>query len=634
MRTMIIALVVAALMAPVALLSQPTNPSPPPKGKAAKAVSQSRKGSQPKGRRGTDEPAVEGQVTSADKADQGKAELDKKADEGQAADKKAGEGQAEPERKAGEGQAAPDQKAGEAQAGEEKPEAAPKPAPWVSLNLGATARNFSGNETKWRQYSTPPTGLYLRELRLAPAIMSGHQGMLSLKAPGEDDYRYDGWLGLFYGRTTLDGYLSRSRFFAPTPTLIDSSNRILQNLYVRQVLRDALTLTVQYRMDEQNQFFEVPKTQIHQRTRFTDLALQGKVGPGRAVAGYTDWRFFDRTEIQPSTNLSQWNLGYQWDPSPALAFDASFVRQSFDTVGGPKNHIETLALGGGWALGPNTDISASWTREKIGLNVVQNAYVRDRRVGALGLQQYWRGWSLRMGLRQRDAERVRADQSYVDTPRWLTFDGRLSGRLGRDVRLTARGSTETLHRAPQMLTDDPRSLYFDSRAFAQLKLEATAPTANAYLIGTYNRRDISSRQMSYVSRVGTLGGDFIINPRVNAFAEYTFDTASAKSDIVEFPVFDTFAPNSRLAVLGLNWTVDGRTYVWTTYNEYSALNDNPLRLRDANAHGRFLNINVRHRFQTGYDVGLSITPYFYRDAVAESMDYSTTLFMLNAAARF
>src|SRR5205823_5806136 len=105
------------------------------------------------------------------------------------------------------------------------------------------------------------------------------------------------------------------------------------------------------------------------------------------------------------------------------------------------------------------------------LPVVQNAFVRAENQAAVRLAHRWRSWRAQVAFRLREADRVNGTQTFLDIPKWSTLEGRVSGRLSRDFRVTLRGYTQTLSDPPASTLLDPRSLYWNGRNFVQLRLE-------------------------------------------------------------------------------------------------------------------------------------------------------------------
>lgn len=511
----------------------------------------------------------------------------------------------------------------------------PPPPKRLTLEVGWEDWGLDGNGNRFRQYATPPRGLFLRALRYAsPILPRGHQGLFSLRAIGEDDYRAEGDAGLFYGTTRLEGYLSNNRFFDATPALVSPNDRTLQEGAIKQFLTRDFSLSVRYRMDEQDQFFEPPRSPQRQRTRYYDAIAAGRLGNGQLHLSLSNWRFFDRSGDLRDTKVDQWQIRYLWEPLQNVGLEGSFARLTVHQPSAPKGRVEILSLTGDLAAGPATDLMLTLRLDKLRFPVVQNASAREQRLAAARVTHRWNRWSAQLGLSEREVERIRGDRAFVDVPRWWTFEGRVTGRLNRQLRLTARGYTQNLRDGPPMITADPRALYFDGRRFAQVKIDGGWPDINGYASWTFHRWENDVRAVALTNNTYTVGGHWQATPVASLFAEWTYEDWRARSEIAEFPFLENFAPSSRLITLGVNWVIDSRTYVALNYTEFTSSNDNPLLLRDGNARGQLFTLNARHQFPSGHEVGLVVAPWTYRDRVVGAMNYDATVVMVTGSARF
>lgn len=506
----------------------------------------------------------------------------------------------------------------------------------AEIELGFSHWSLDGNSSKFRQYATPPRSLFLRSLRYIPTFKfpSSDAGQLILKGLGEDDYRAEGNLDALFGRACLEFNVSRNRFYEPTPFLVSESKREIEEGAFKYLLTNDFAFSVRYRMDRQDRIFEAPRLPYYQRTRYWDAIAEGGAGDARFSLGYADWRYFDRTDIRPDTFVKRWNAQYLWEPNSRFGVEGGITRFSVKQLGRPKADVETLALNADWVISPVTDLSLQLRRDKLDLPVVQNAWVRERRIGVANLTHRWRGWNIGLGFRQQEAERLRKDQTFVDTPRWRTFEVRLSGRVAPQWRLTLRGSTQHLTHPPTMVTSDPRQLFWDDRRFAQLKLEGGSPVLNGYLVLTHRRWDNDIRAVELTTNSLTLSGSWQASKRLNLFAEYAYEAWKTKSEMTQFPTLDNFVPNSRATTVGLSWAIDKRTFLSAAFTEFVTNNDNPLLLRDGNYRGRFLTTSLRYRFPAGHEIVLTVAPWRYRDRVVDLMDYDATVVMVSGSARF
>lgn len=502
------------------------------------------------------------------------------------------------------------------------------------MDIGLGLWSLDGNEHKLRQYATPPKGLFFNLFRYTLPSPIDRSGWLTFKGTERNDYRTEGNLTLLFGRSQWEMSANRYRFFDPTLTIIPSSTRALREVATKFLLTQNFAIALRYRMDQQDQFFEAPKLPLRQRTRFWDTVAEGKLGDGQISLGYTDFRYFDRTDMRPDTTIRRWHANYLWMPNERMGWEAGFHRFTIQQSFRPNSDGQALAISGDWALSSATDITLLLRRDKWDLPVVQNAQVRERRLAIARFVHRWQGWTLQLGFRQQENERVRKDQSFVDVPRWRAMELRLSGRLASHWRLTLRGDWQRLTHLPTMGTTDPRQLFWDNRRFAQLKLEGGSPTLNGYLILTHRRWDNDVRAVELTTNTVVLGGTWNAGERLSLFAEYAYEAWQAKSEMAAFPTLDNFVPNSRVTTIGLNWAIDRRTFLSAAFTEFVTANDNPLLLRDGNYRGRLLTASLSYRFPAGYEVALTVSPWRYRDRVVDLMDYDATVVMVSGKARF
>lgn len=504
----------------------------------------------------------------------------------------------------------------------------------AEMDVGLGTWSLDGNEHKLRQYATPAKGLLLNPFRYTLPVLGDRSGWFAFKGSERNDYRAEGNLAFLFGRTQWEMSVSRYRFFDPTPTVLLPSTRAVREGAMKFLLTPDFSVAFRYRMDQQDQFFEAPKLPLRQRTRFWDAVAEGKVGEGRLSLGYTDFRFFDRTDIRPDTAIRRWHANYLWSPDERGGVEVGFHRFTIRQPLRPNSRGESLAVSSDWTLSSATDITLLLRRDKWDLPVVQNAWVRERRLAIAHLVHRWRGWALQVVFRQQENERLRRDQSFVEVPRWRTVEVRLSGRLAPRWRLTLRGGWQHLTHLPTMGTTDPRQLVWDDRQFLQLRLEGGSPSLNGYLALNRRRWENEGRAVRVTTDALTLGGTWQVNARLNLFAEYAYEAWWATRVTAAFPTLDNFFPNSRVTSLGLNWAMDRRNFLSLTFTEFVTANDNPLLLRDGNYKGRFLTGVWRYRFPAGYELALTVAPWRYRDRVVDWMDYEATLVLLSGSARF
>ena len=506
----------------------------------------------------------------------------------------------------------------------------------TQVEIGFATWSLDGNGNKFRQYATPAQSVFLRSLRFVPSMRfpSSDAASFVLKGLGEDDYRAEGGVDLWFGRARATVEATRYRFLDPTFSLVPESQRVTEEGTLKYLLTPDFAFSVRYCMDRQDHQFEAPKLPYHQRTRYWDAVVEGRIGEGQMNLTYSDWRYFDRTDIRPNVTVKRWQIRYLWAPTMTFGLEGQFARFSIQQPARPDSDLGTLALSGDWAISAVTDLSVLLRRDKLDLPVVRNAWVRERRLGVANLTHRWGNWTAQIGFRQQESERLRKDQTFVDVPRWRTLNFRLSGQVRKNWRLTLRGATQHLTHSPTMQVTDPRPLFWDDQRLLQLKLEGGSPTLNGYLTLTHRRWENDARLVELTTNSLVLGGTWQATPRLNVFAEYAYEGWRAKSEMTSFPTLDNFVPNSRVTSVGLSWAIDRRTFLSASYTEYTTHNDNPLLLRDGNYRGRFLTAILRYRFKAGYEVALTFAPWRYRDRVVDLMDYDANVVMISGSARF
>ena len=200
----------------------------------------------------------------------------------------------------------------------------------VQVDVGFSHWGLDGNESKFRQYATPAQSVFLKSIRLTPTFKfpNSDAGHFVLKGIGEKDYRAEGVLDILFGQVKFDANLIRHRFLDAGLTPVPESQRELQEGSAKYLLTRDFAVSFRYRMDRQAQIFQAPKLPYYQRTRFWNALAEGKLGEGQLSLGYSDWRYFDRTDIRPDTTIKRWHARYLCSPTMPSELKAfSLVRQ-------------------------------------------------------------------------------------------------------------------------------------------------------------------------------------------------------------------------------------------------------------------------------------------------------------------
>jgi len=524
-----------------------------------------------------------------------------------------------------------------AKTADDKPDKPEKPETNLpKLDLGAATWGLSGNEHKFRQYATPAKGVFLRDLYYWPYSKDlRYDAQFNVQTPWDDDYRLTGALRLNYGNTIFTGTNYRNRFFDPTNFVIDPSERQISEGFLRQKLTRNIALSVGSKEDQQDQIFAAPKDPLHQRTRTWDAKLQGNVfGADSASIGFTDWHYFDRTEVLPDSHLTQWNLNYAHQFLPNLDVNGSFTNSSIQQPSMSGSNVQEWGFGGGWDIGDTTNLLFKWRGEHISLPNVANAYDRDRQQTTARLVQSWRNWTAELGYNLLGIDRVRADHLFVDTPSFHTFSGRLSGRLSPWARLTASASRETLQGSAGMDTDNPLALYWRNIGKAQVKLDAFADNVDGYAIVSFMDESNDARATSVHSRIFTYGGSWQTRPDLNLYFESTNDWWSARSGDPQAASLGLYFPNASVFVVGANWNANASITATANLSQFWTDNANPLYLPGGNVRGRFISTGLTYRFVNGDELGVVFAPFRYTDRTDTNQNYETALFGVTGRFKF
>lgn len=509
--------------------------------------------------------------------------------------------------------------------------------PCITLTLGTGTWHVNRNENRFRQYASPPRGLFVESLVYAPLNLGASRtALFSLKGLGATDWLLDGSVALNYGATRLEGFVQRNEYYSAPLAYVDSAHRTVQAGTIRQLLPGDVHLSLGYSMDERVQPWASPRWIDNQRIRYWDVAANAPLLAGRLSVAYSDLMFWDRTTILPDTSVRRWQAT-QYVPVGATGMvEGSFSRSDIRQADQPAGRIDVASANGSVLVGSDTDVSVAVRRDQMTDRVSANGGVREQRMASVIVNQRLAGWNARIGVRQRESERIRRDLSYADVPRWWNLDTRISGKAGRECRISLKSNVEWLRNEPTsvMADSDPRSLYWDRRQTLQLKLDAGPAVVNGYLVAGFRRLENTGRQVKVTARNLTVGGTWQIGPRVSAFGEWTYDDLKADSEITTTPTLEDQAPNTRTTAVGLSWVIGPTTWASASYTDWVTGNGNPLRLADANTAGRGLALNLQHKLRGGQELSLVYSPITYKDYVMLGEAYDATVLRLSARTTF
>ncbi len=238
-------------------------------------------------------------------------------------------------------------------------------------------------------------------------------------------------------------------------------------------------------------------------------------------------------------------------------------------------------------------------------------------------------------MKLQDDDRVESTQTYVNVPKWSTLEGRISGRVLADNRITIRGYTQSLFDPPTFNTMDPTNLYYTSRNFVEGRLEGGRDELTYYLVYNFQDYRDASRDTDVQSSQYTAGAIWQMANSLNVFGEYHHEGWSGHSGSISgYPNIGDYMPTTNTGIVQIIYNANKRMYISVTYTGFGTRNNNPLLLQDGNTAGSFVTINGHYRFPKGYELGFTVAPWTYHDNVVSSLNYSATVLMITGSARY
>lgn len=504
-----------------------------------------------------------------------------------------------------------------------------------SITLGWSSWLLAGDARSFRAYATAPRGLFIRELRYEPRG-PGTDLTLTVKSPFQDDYRVDGSARWNHGATRLDVRDGRNRFFAPDPKSETPNERHVMRLDFQQKLAREVALSFSTRMDQQDYANTEPPGELHQRTRVWTASVRGRAwDDGFFDLSYTDWRYWDRTEVEPDVDSQTWSAGVMHQFGDALAVSGSYARTLIHVPDrGEGNRIDAWSLGGNLALGDDTLLLAQAKIENLSLPTVANAYDRSRQLveGRL-IHRFGAAWSGQVGYSRRALERVNADHTFVDVPKWHTFEALVMGRLSPAVRVRFKGTAARMQDGADMETDDSRALFWRERRSAEAKIETSGERASGYLAWSMREDRNDARRVRVASRNLAFGAAFQARPDLELYVDGALERWSGRSPEPDLDLNAGF-PDGSTVSFGANWTAGPRLFLTANGALFRTANENPLGLPGANVAGVLLTATLRYQAPGGAEFGLTLAPWQARDRFAPDRDYQLGFLQATARGRF
>lgn len=501
------------------------------------------------------------------------------------------------------------------------------------LTIGYENTYLSGSKNKFDQYATPPQGFSVDELRYVPFSRVGNVGVLDIRSLGDLDYRNYLQFNYVPTWTEIEALATRNRFYTDTPQFVDPSGRTVSQFAVEQRLGENFLLSTHHRLDQVDETFEDPLDPLHQRTQYNDVVASGKLVHGFVNTTFSDWHYFDRTGVQPDTDVKRWQEAYDHDFGiQSLSEQLRYL--AISQAGAPNGHIESGAFADNISINDKTMATLAVHEDWIDNTVTQDEYYKEQRSAIARLEENWLNWNGSFAVQERSAERVRADHSYVDVPEWQTLVGRVSGRLSDAWHVSVRASSQTLWNAPVMDTDDNADLLWDSIVDTEARIDATADTVSGYASYSFHRTGNAARDTSVTQNMWNVGGNWQATQRINLSTDFTVEQWLADNGASAYPTINDFMPANEVAAVGLNYMISSRAYFCANYSEWLTWNNNPLLLQDGNTTGTSLSLQAQYKTPKGQTFGLLYSPWGYHDSVVDQLDYQAAVAEITVSTPF
>ncbi len=520
---------------------------------------------------------------------------------------------------------------------QDEPEQEEPPAPKFvpRLKYSWTQWGLRGSDHMFRRYATPARGFVLTDMGYVYATDDArYQSDLTIRGGVDQDLWVGGGASMRYGTTRFEGSYRTNEYYDNVPFDIPVSKRQEFDGRVVQSLGQGIGLQVRFSQEQHDAFFAGPRESEHVRTRTTDTSLKGKLLGGTLGVGYTDYRYWDRTNAEPDSEVQRWTAQYGRELLRGLDLQANYSHSRIKQPGRDDSEIETVGMSGNYAIGDRTNLSFGVKRDKIELPVVRTAYAQERMLFDSRLSHRAKNWSAQVAYRHKEVERVRKDQSFVDVPIWDSVEAKFQTKLGAGMRATVRGGFTHLRGWPVMNMTDPNPLFWTDTRFAQVKFDRTGETYAFYAILDHRFRKNDARRVDLSTTAGTLGATWDVGPGVSLFGEIVRETAKASGTGGDAANLDPYFPSSISGAFGVSYAFNPGFHATATFTHVGTNNDNPMFEPGGNYRGRYLTLGLTHRAANGAEFAFTYAPWHYEDKVLSSLGYNASVVSLVGKVRF
>ncbi len=486
------------------------------------------------------------------------------------------------------------------------------------LTFGATS--FL-SDTSINQYARPLMGIGLHSLRyLSPLSETSPFARLIVRGMPDQDNYASVLFHLTGGRTALSAerweYGHYVLDWRPKSESIDRAFTATLDQAIAPGIGGYLT----YRSDRREGRYPAPRVADLTQTQTVSGGVGGRALGGNFGLSMTDKRTYTDTGIQPTTLQNRMSAQFNRDIGADFNLGGSASLTRIEQAGQPKNEVKNYVVSGRWEIDEGSAVQFQIGEQQLDLNSIQNAYVRKRTESSVRFLHRLSDWSLQLGYRHRESERVRSDQSYVDVPTIDSIDFRALGKVGA-VRVTLKGSLEETQPNAVMGTNDPRQLYWDKRGSLQAKFDYAAESFVLYGLATLKKQQNNERDVEIAQNNIAVGGSYVYDEAISGFAEVSFEDyrviGAGQSLDFYFPTAWTFAT-------GVDWASDPSTWASANINFYE----------NGDVLGTQLSFIVRRKISPDNDLEIIVAPWTREDRQLGLTGFHTTFLSVRYTVRF
>lgn len=313
-----------------------------------------------------------------------------------------------------------------------------------------------------------------------------------------------------------------------------------------------------YKYTEGQHHFPAPYDQPNYNNGTLTLGTQKQFGANVIGASFVENRFNDATGVQAPTLTDRGEIRYSGSWGSRLTAQGTAAATRIQVVGQPDNWVHDYSVSGIYDVDENSTLGGSLSQSVMDFHSIQNAYVRKRNLSGINFETHLDKWGLGLGYQRREEERMRADQSFVDVPKWNIFDVKLNGRLNSQLRLGLKGSMEDMVTTPVFLTNDPTLLYWNRKATFNAKVSGGSDVTNGYFSYTCRYRRNDERGYSITWNNFAFGGSRIFSPKLLGYAEFSSDLYAVGGTSPAATALGAYFPTSETFLIGVDFTRNER----------------------------------------------------------------------------